>query len=153
MAYIFASGTGSAARIAALAVSSLALLGTSPLGQLDVSVENLRSEAGLIQVCVTRDAAHFPDCDSDPAARKLTASVADAAHLSFAALPSGDYAVALFHDENANGRLDTFAGIPREGVGFSRNPRLAFGPPRFDAVRVAVSGADGLEAVKLRYFL
>ena len=73
--------------------------------------------------------------------------------LSFDALPSGTYAIALFHDENANGRLDTRFGIPAEGVGFSRNPRLLFGPPSFDAAQVAISGAESDAAVKLRYFL
>ncbi len=127
------------------------LLGAGPLGQLDVSVENLRSAQGLIQVCVTRDARHFPDCEHDPQARHLTAPTR--ATLSFANLPSGTYAVALFHDENSNGKLDTFAGIPKEGVGFSRNPRLAFGPPSFDSAGVAITGAESDEAVRLRYFL
>ena len=36
-------------------------------------------------------------------------------------------------DQNGNGKLDTMLGIPREGIAFSHDPRLAFGPPRFAA--------------------
>lgn len=65
----------------------------------------------------------------------------------------GLYAVALFHDENANGRLDKFAGVPREGLGFSNNPRIRFGPPSFAQARLAISGSDVSIPVRVRYFL
>ena len=73
--------------------------------------------------------------------------------VSFPALPDGSYAISLFHDENGNNRLDTFAGIPREGVGFSRNPRLVFGPPRFSAAEFAIEQRATSQTVRLRYFL
>ncbi|WP_200976068.1 DUF2141 domain-containing protein [Echinicola sp. 20G] len=35
-------------------------------------------------------------------------------------LPEGKYMVAVFHDTNANGKLDySFFGVPKEGYGFS----------------------------------
>ena len=68
-------------------------------------------------------------------------------------LPSGDYAVALFHDENGNGRVDTMLGVPSEGVGFSNNPRLLFGPPSFRRAAVALTNQTARETVRLRYFL
>jgi uncharacterized protein (DUF2141 family) len=76
-------------------------------------VENLRSQSGLVRVCLTRDPAHFPDCEGDPQARHQSVPVAKLGALDFPDLPSGSYAVALFHDENGNGKLDTFAGIPK----------------------------------------
>lgn len=75
------------------------------------------------------------------------------AELRFEGLPSGTYAVSLFHDENANGRLDTVLGIPREGFGFSRNPPIRFGPPRFSAARFALTSGDSVERVRLKYLL
>lgn len=47
-------------------------------------------------------------------------------------LPTGNYAVSVIHDENSNNELDTFMGIPKEGFGFSNNPRIYFGPPDFN---------------------
>ena len=68
-------------------------------------------------------------------------------------LAPGDYAIAIIHDENRNGRLDTFAGIPREGVGFSRNPVLRFGAPSFRSASFTIGGAPVAQDIHLKYFL
>ena len=47
-------------------------------------------------------------------------------------IPSGKYALAIFHDENDNYMLDTGAfGIPVEKYGFSNNFQPKMGPPTF----------------------
>lgn len=44
-------------------------------------------------------------------------------------LPFGEYAIAIYHDKNTNGKLDTnILGIPKERYGFSNNARGRFGP-------------------------
>ena len=44
-------------------------------------------------------------------------------------LPFGEYAIAVYHDKNKNGKIDTnFLGIPKEDYGFSNNARGRFGP-------------------------
>ncbi|HET8866133.1 MAG TPA: DUF2141 domain-containing protein [Gracilimonas sp.] len=44
-------------------------------------------------------------------------------------LPYGNYAIAVYHDKNINGELDTnFLRIPKEAYGFSNNARGRFGP-------------------------
>ncbi|CAN5505313.1 DUF2141 domain-containing protein [soil metagenome] len=131
----------------------LALLpGAAPVSRLDVSVEALRSAKGQLRICLTADPANFPSCIDD--ARAVTRSVpADVRTISFGGLPHGGYAIAIIHDENGNAKLDTFAGIPREGFGFSRNPVIAFGPPRFSAARFDLqSDAEG-QQVRMRYLL
>ncbi len=51
----------------------------------------------------------------------------------------GEYAVACFHDENANNDLDTnFLGIPVEGTGASNDARGFMGPPDYDDARFIV---------------
>ncbi len=65
----------------------------------------------------------------------------------------GIYALSVIHDENNDGRLNRFMAIPREGFGFSRNPRIRMGPPRFDEVRFQVSGGVVRQAVQMRYLL
>jgi uncharacterized protein (DUF2141 family) len=73
--------------------------------------------------------------------------------MDFAAVPPGDYVLAVIHDENGNAKVDTFLGIPREGVGFSRNPPMKMGPPKYEAARFHVaSGANEMD-VTLKYFL
>lgn len=131
----------------------MTLPGASTVGQLDVTVEGLRSTRGTIKICVTARPDRFPGCKDDPAARRASVPADQAHAVHFADLPSGDYAVALIHDENGNARLDTFAGVPREGIGFSRNPRLMFGPPRFSAASFAVTNGVVEETVRVKYFL
>jgi uncharacterized protein (DUF2141 family) len=68
----------------------------------------------------------------------------------FDALP-GTYAIALHHDENANGKMDGNAiGIPKEGYAVSRDVRPRFRAPRFDEAKVAVSH-DTTITIRMRY--
>lgn len=63
-------------------------------------------------------------------------------------LPEGPLALTLFHDVNANNKLDTnVIGIPTEPYGFSNNAMGSFGPPKFEqAVLTPKAGA----VVKIR---
>ena len=104
----------------------------------------------MLRVCLTADPDNFPACidDADAATRSVPAGVR---RISFDGLPHGTYAVAVIHDENDNHRLDTFAGIPREGFGFSRNPGIGFGPPRFAAARFVVASDAQMQQVRMHY--
>jgi uncharacterized protein (DUF2141 family) len=137
----------------AAATLCLALLpGATPLASLDVEIIGLRSPKGLIQLCLTADATAFPDCKSGGNGIKRTLSAATP-RIRFEGLPPGDYAVAVIHDANANARLDTMLGIPREGFGFSRDPAIRFGPPRFAAAQFAVAAGGASQQVRMRYLL
>ena len=118
------------------------LMGAMPVARLDVSVDHLRSTDGFVRV--------FPACVDD--AQALTRSVPAGVHtIRFDALPQGAYAIAVIHDANGNAKLDTFAGIPREGFGFSRNPPVGFGAPRFAAARFVLAGDAEKQQVRMRY--
>lgn len=70
--------------------------------------------------------------------------------LSFDA-PPGTYAVAVFHDANANGRMDSnFLGMPKEGYGVSNDVRPKFRAPRFSEAAVHV-GRDTTLVVRMAY--
>ena len=68
-------------------------------------------------------------------------------------VPPAEYAVAAYHDENANGRLDTgFMGIPLEGFGASNDAVGTMGPPSFDAAKFVYRGNGiGTIRIALRY--
>jgi uncharacterized protein (DUF2141 family) len=121
-------------------------------GQLEVSIERLRSRRGQVHVCLTRNSAHFPNCAGDPAALKRSIPAATAS-VRFDRVQPGAYAVSLFHDENGNGKFDTFAGIPREGFGFSRNPAVRFGAPRFRQVVIDLGSGFARQTVRMQYLL
>ena len=50
---------------------------------------------------------------------------------TFKKISPGTYAIACYHDENNNAKLDTFLGIPKEGYAFSNNVRPKFKAPQF----------------------
>lgn len=106
-----------------------------------------------MRACLTRDPRFFPNCEKDPHALKESVAASPHARLSFTGIASGDYALSVLHDENGNGRADMLMGIPREGFGFSENPRIRFGPPRFDAARFHIGTTDLTKDVRLQYFL
>lgn len=159
MAFISGSGTKSAARTLALGALFMTLTGNSPpppitpTGEVDVHFEGLRSYKGMIRACLTRDPAFFPHCENDPKSYKASTNASASAVIRFADLTPGDYALTVLHDENQNFRADMLFGIPREGVGFSRNPVLRFGPPAFNAVRFAVTTTAAAQTVRMKYFL
>jgi len=125
-------------------------MGATSAARVDVAVEGLRSAKGSLRVCLTADPANFPGCvdDADAVRRTVPATIA---LVSFSGLPRGGYAVSVIHDENNNARLDTLAGIPREGFGFSRNPPIRFGAPRFAAARFEVGSDAQRQQVRMRY--
>jgi uncharacterized protein (DUF2141 family) len=55
-------------------------------------------------------------------------------------LEPGTYAVAVHHDANANGKLDTnFLGIPKEGYGVSNDARPKLRAPQFDEAKLTIT--------------
>ena len=56
-------------------------------------------------------------------------------------LPSGTYAIGIFHDVNLNNKMDNNVfGIPKEQYGFSNNARAFLGPPAFEAAAFELEG-------------
>ena len=53
----------------------------------------------------------------------------------------------------ATRKLDTLLGIPREGFGFSRDPTIRFGPPRFDAAHFTLATDADTQQIMMRYML
>lgn len=119
---------------------------------LEIEVENLRNDRGMLHLCATRSTAHFPDCRSDPDAHRQTVPAATR-QLRVTGLAPGRYAVSLIHDENSNARLDTVLGVPREGFGFSRNPAIRFGAPKFDSVDIELNSGLNQITVRMQYLL
>jgi uncharacterized protein (DUF2141 family) len=120
--------------------------------QLEVGFERVRNQRGTLHLCLTRDSAHFPNCERDPNALRRSVD-AGAASVRFDGVAPGAYALSVFHDENSNGKLDTFAGIPREGFGFSRNPAIRFSAPRFRQVVIDLGSGFARQTVRMQYLL
>ncbi|TVQ88654.1 MAG: DUF2141 domain-containing protein [Bacteroidetes bacterium] len=98
--------------------------------QLEVKVENIKSQQGIVKVCIFDNEKDFfgkalKCIEVRPGANNNVT-------VRFKDLPPGTYAVVAYHDINENGRLDrNFLGIPSEPYAFSNNPSTLFGPPSF----------------------
>lgn len=120
--------------------------------ELTVHFANLRNRRGVVHACLTREPRYFPDCRGDPRALRATVPASERT-IHFEAIPAGHYAITLFHDENRNQRLDMMIGVPREGFGFSGNPRIRFGAPKFWQVTIKVPAGESGQTVRMQYLL
>lgn len=138
----------------AILLAGSAMLAGSPPAELEVRIERVRNGRGDLHLCLTRRPAHFPHCGEDPAAVKRSVPASAAARpIRLSGMAPGSWALSVMHDENRNGRLDTLLGIPREGFGFSRNPKIRFGPPKFDQVRFDLEPGIARQTVQMQYLL
>lgn len=118
---------------------------------LYVEISAMRSSKGNVLVSVYNSEEGFPK-EPEKAYRKIKMTSIQAAKFVIKDLPSGTYALAVAHDENSNDKIDTgFLGIPKEGVGFSRNPSITFGPPSFSKAAYTIN-ADGQIEIKMHYY-
>ncbi len=98
---------------------------------LSVQVNNVESAKGMVKVAVYDSDATFLSFDQVLKANSVAAQKGSIV-LSITDLPEGEYALAVFHDENDNGKLDTnWLGIPKESVAFSNAKMKTFGPPKY----------------------
>lgn len=135
------------------ATANQAAVAPAMTATIDISVSGLRSQKGDVLVCLSKNPKYFPDCRKDSQARKLKVAATDASSVLITDVAPGTYAVALVHDENANGKMDMRLFLPREGFGFSRNPKIGMGPPKFKSAQFTVGADDANYAVKMKYIL
>jgi uncharacterized protein (DUF2141 family) len=99
--------------------------------RLEVNVSGLDPLKGDLYIAVHQRPEFFHIPDSS-VIKKVVQVKSGNETITFTSLNAGQYAVAVYHDENLNGSLDTRGrGIPVEGYGFSNNPRIA-GRPKFE---------------------
>ncbi|RZV51429.1 MAG: DUF2141 domain-containing protein [Sphingomonadaceae bacterium] len=133
--------------------ASAAASGASASVSLTVTVENFRSGKGMLSMCLTDVEHDYIKCEEHAGSVRREIKVSAGRTIKIDRLAPGTYYLMVLHDENANGKMDTFLGVPKEGFGFSNNPALRAGPPRAHHVRFSVTGGDSEQRVKLRYLL
>ncbi len=67
----------------------------------------------------------------------------------FENVPTGTYAISLYHDEDNDGKLDSLFGIPTEDTGSSNNAPAKFGPPKWGDAKFLVKGKTIKQIIKL----
>lgn len=100
---------------------------------LEVEIRNIRTGPGEIMVALFSKKEGFPSDEKKALRTGVARRSGTSAVIRFDDLPSGQYAVSVFHDANSNKLLDTgLMGIPKEGYGISNNAFNRFGPPDYE---------------------
>ncbi len=103
-----------------------------------VEVGNISDTNGCIRLAVFGSAEDF-NANRNPVTTSVLRPRAAQQPLFFELphLPSGKYAVAIFHDRNDNGELDrNLIGIPKEPYAFSREPSSKWRAPDWGEIAV-----------------
>ena len=98
---------------------------------LSVEVQGVKSSIGNINIAIYNRSQGFLKFEEVFKVDRIAAKEATTS-FKIMDLPNGEYAVAIFHDENGNDKLDTnWLGIPKESVAFSNAKIKTFGPPSY----------------------
>lgn len=140
--------------IAAIAMMATDGAAQAPTGaNIVVESEGFRSSNGRLRCALFASAEGYP---TRPAAALRQSTVlitaGRTARCTFTNVPPGEYALALHHDEDGDGQMDTgLFGIPTEGAAASNDARGSFGPPSFEAARFAHGATNTAMTVHMGY--
>ncbi|MFZ5557512.1 MAG: DUF2141 domain-containing protein [Pseudomonadota bacterium] len=120
---------------------------------IHVKILDIRNSTGAVACALFEAPKGFPTEFLHSATNIMIIKVRDTqARCDFEDIPPGTYALAVIHDENMNGKLDTnFLGIPREGYGFSNDAKALMGAPSFDAASFPYDGRNLDLTISLNY--
>ena len=135
--------TKSAAGAAALLAMNLA-----GAADLTIHIDDVKAASGNVMVALFDSEGSFLKA---PAKAGGAAAKQNGTSVVFKALPEGEYAFAIYHDANGNGKMDkNLLGIPTEDYAFSNNALGKMGPPSYASAKFALTAAGANLRVSLK---
>jgi len=117
-------------------------------GDLTIRIDGVQTGGGQVMVALYDSADGFLKRSIKAAAAPATAG---STTVVIDDVPAGEYGIALYHDANGNGKMDSNPmGMPTEDFAFSNNARGNMGPPSFADAKFAVPQAGAAVTVSLR---
>lgn len=125
----------------------------TPFSTLTIQLTGMQNTNGKINVALYNSSSSYNDPNQ---AYKEMFVPCNGTTMSFTldSLPAGDYAFAIFHDENDNQQLDqNFLNIPTEGFAFSNNAMGNFGPPSWSQAKFTLPESTSVtQNITLNFF-
>lgn len=123
----------------AIAFSLCSAICNAQQSELTVKTTNFETTQGVAVINLFREQDDLPKKPFKTLTTRIQNGIAI---FTFDALPSGDYAAIVYHDENANGTIDHKMGFPNEPMGFSNNWNLSLfsGMPTFRKLKFEHQG-------------
>lgn len=142
-----------------LAVLGLILgsLGATPAaanssGRLTVEIAGLRNQRGQVCLKLYNGSRGFPNGSQNVVQQRCVKLNGNPLAITFGNVKAGSYAVAVIHDANNDNQANRNGlGIPTEGFGFSRNPVIRTGAPKFGEAAILVAGPNTNIQIQMRY--
>jgi len=124
--------------------------GDAAAGRLRVVPTEIESSKGNLVVQLSASAEDFEN-DTEGFRYQIVPIRERRADIVFDDVPYGEYAIKIFHDENANEKLDTnLVGMPKERFGFSNDAMGRFGPPSFEQARFVFGQEQATIQIRIR---
>ncbi|MEQ8936358.1 MAG: DUF2141 domain-containing protein [Amphiplicatus sp.] len=124
---------------------------TGAPNEIRIIVRNVKKSVGLITVELYADDQENFLRTEGRVERVQFAARAPETSFCLHAPEATTYAIGLYHDENANNRIDKGAlGIPVEPYGVSNNPRMRFAAPTVDESRFSVPPGGVFVDIRLK---
>lgn len=118
-------------------------------GTIVVRVVNMPNNAGRLRVAVCSETQWL---GAERTAVVAVQAVAGAQSVTLEGVAPGSYGVMVHHDINGDGVINRDRlGRPLEGIGFSRDAPMLFGPPRFKDACFDYRGGDMRMDISLRF--
>ena len=115
---------------------------TPTYAALTIQVQEVKAPLGVMRIAVYDSEANFLDF-KEVFASKVVPATKGTTKVVLDSLPAGTYAIALYQDQNNNGKMDkNWIGIPTEALGFSNAQLRPFGPPRFKACAFSIKAGE-----------
>jgi uncharacterized protein (DUF2141 family) len=106
---------------------------------LIVHIDGFRNQKGDAGLSLFNSADGWPENNDKSLQHGPHPFTGTSTTITLQVLP-GRYAVVALHDENNNHKLDrNMFGIPKEGFGFSNNPKVLLSAPSFDTAAIPVA--------------
>jgi len=143
-------------RAGSLALGAAFLAAGAPAAaeSVTITVTDLRNTKGVVMACMTTKESIFPKCRRDPNSHRTVVKAANTLTIRFDDVEPGEYAIALLHDENEDGKANRVLGMaPKEGYGFSRDAPVRMAPPEWNDAVFTMGDAPKKLTIKMRYFL
>lgn len=121
-------------------------------GDLYLVVAALKNSQGDVSVALNNAKESYFSRGTLPSFRSARAKVnGKKAEFVFEDIPYGEYTIKLYHDENANGKIDVnLLGIPKEDYAFSNNVRGTFGLPAYEKAKFIFDQEEMTLEIRMR---
>ena len=125
----------------------------TPCPGIHVKILNIRNSTGTVACALFESPDGFPIEYLRSATNIMVIKIRKTqARCDFEDIPPGQYALAVIHDENMDGKLDTnWLGVPTEGYGFSNDAKASLGAPSFSAASFPYDGRNLDLTISLEY--